>query len=234
MSFSSLFIGKDSSTSATRCADFCDVVLSVPSSSGRTLQLGEGVEVWEAEDLSVPSSSGRTLQRWPARHQSLESLHFQFPLHREGLFNLRRLLFAGGVNMTFSSLFIGKDSSTMKKRNPAGSRLVLSVPSSSGRTLQQFSQTSCLLLNRLFQFPLHREGLFNRQTIVRNSRGSSLSVPSSSGRTLQPESVARRGSPTFTFSSLFIGKDSSTGRARTLQRAARPFQFPLHREGLFN
>ena len=86
----------------------------------------------------------------------------------------------------FSSLFIGKDFSTgAAQPRPTAPRFP-------------------------FQFPLHREGLFNRSI-----------VPGSHDWTTS-------------FSSLFIGKDFSTRPERTLACRADHFQFPLHREGLFN
>jgi hypothetical protein len=61
--------------------------LSVPSSSGNTLQrLGKGYDPLRCL-LSVPSSSGNTLQRSALSTSSRSQTIFQSPLHRGTLFN---------------------------------------------------------------------------------------------------------------------------------------------------
>ena len=148
--------------------------LSVPSSSGKTLQrrdvtagerggisfsplfIGEDSSTWRlatmrghTSSLSVPSSSGKTLQLASA---------------------------CGSDAITFSPLFIGEDSSTDADglHEPTRDRHSLSVPSSSGKTLQlhlasdPFSplfigeDSSTIAITHTFQSPLHRGRLFNR------------------------------------------------------------------------
>ena len=108
-SFSPLFIGEVSSTPKPDRLGFGCSYLSVPSSSGRSLQhFDVPVEVITSHMLSVPSSSGRSLQRRKEEAPRSTSHTFQSPLHRGGLFNFKK----GGrmpqhLN-TFSPLFIGR------------------------------------------------------------------------------------------------------------------------------
>src|SRR5581483_7159875 len=87
--------------------------------------------------LSVPSSSGNTLQHRLLASQIAMSL-FQSPLHRGILCNGYS---AGGKALesaAFSPLFIGEYSATRADRWPTSSSCSsLSVPSSSGNTLQR-------------------------------------------------------------------------------------------------
>ncbi len=133
--FSSLFIGKDSST------------IAGPSWAGRTISFSS---------LFIGKDSSTVGVEWPRQENpSFSSLfigkdsstgspygflaldfHFQFPLHREGLFNFEPIVMVGVNSTAFSSLFIGKDSSTVGVPVIPRQVIHLSVPSSSGRTLQ--------------------------------------------------------------------------------------------------
>ncbi len=88
--------------------------------------------------------------------------------------------------------------------------LALSVPSSSGNTLQQCSGELVRSRNKNFQSPLHRGILCNARRARPREFCGFLSVPSSSGNTLQHlwhvEHVARQ----HPFSPLFIGEYSAT------------------------
>jgi hypothetical protein len=87
---------------------------------------------------------------------------FQSPLHRGILFN------AGGYYVEWKTA------------------TALSVPSSSGNTLQPAASISSSSFTSFFQSPLHRGILFNAARRSPLSRASHrLSVPSSSGNTLQ-------------------------------------------------
>ena len=175
--------------------------------------------------------------------------HFQFPLHREGLFNIDGIvalllaldpfssLFIGKDSSTrgsvmlparrlpFSSLFIGKDSSTGFSGLRTSPRFSLSVPSSSGRTLQQRNWTRAL---RIAGFSVPSSSGRTLQLIKDTTSGSrsTFSVPSSSGRTLQrgtgPDSLAHF----IVFSSLFIGKDSSTNTVGWMQSGNKFLSVP--------
>ena len=133
------------------------------------------------------------------------------------------------------------------------SRAGLSVPSSSGKTLQPQAPGSYWTRCMPFQSPLHRGRLFNRKqstalatdaflsvpsssgkTLQHQSESTVLSVPSSSGKTLQPIRAVTL-SRYYAFSPLFIGEDSSTHvGTSTNVREVELFQSPLHRGRLFN
>ena len=86
--FSPLFIGEDSSTA-----------IDSPSRA-------------DADPLSVPSSSGKTLQRLAFGGPIGALIGFQSPLHRGRLFNTIIGVVHTAKAKTFSPLFIGEDSST--------------------------------------------------------------------------------------------------------------------------
>ncbi len=111
---------------------------------------------------------------------------FQSPLHRGSLFNDNSTADNKRDFFTFSPLFIGEVSSTHTERIAAQPELVLSVPSSSGKSLQQEECIAAFTASEIFQSPLHRGSLFN-------------ALPSSQGRM-----------DSKTFSPLFIGEVSST------------------------
>ncbi len=157
-----------------------------------------------------PLFIGEVSSTAPAVGRSAVGRSFQSPLHRGGLFNSKGEV--AGLN--------------------AGA---ISVPSSSGRSLQRNKNSrynraaayfSPLFIGEVsstravarsssrvdsFQSPLHRGGLFNRGPRPRIRYSGHISVPSSSGRSLQPrlgmERQAWRG----------ISVPSSSGRS--LQRA---------------
>ena len=116
----------------------CIIILSVPFSSGFTLQPKMFREQYPAiQPLSVPFSSGFTLQLdW--RLYALMGLPsiFQFPFHRDSLCNGLRKCSLRTLRSTFSSLFIGIHSATNKYPLGTLSPMALSVPFSSGFTLQ--------------------------------------------------------------------------------------------------
>ena len=135
----------------------------------------------------------------------------------------------------------------------------LSVPSSSGKTLQRKLRTVTHGSLFTFQSPLHRGRLFNARGRRRKSGVCPLSVPSSSGKTLQLHVHASNGTTYVYFQSplhrgrLFNGIWTSAIRStsllsvpsssgKTLQREddnsgmwlMDRFQSPLHRGRLFN
>ena len=133
--------------------------------------------------LSVPSSSGKTLQPAPTTHRQNRHV-FQSPLHRGRLFNIPPLSSDTARCFPFSPLFIGEDSSTITRNWARSGRNSLSVPSSSGKTLQRRNEHDAK--GQLdFQSPLHRGRLFNQSSQSAARADIELSVPSSSGKTLQ-------------------------------------------------
>jgi hypothetical protein len=86
--------------------------------------------------LSVPSSSGNTLQPGKALSAGTGLSAFQSPLHRGILFNEPFKIEETVSSTTFSPLFIGEYSSTSGSGARNFARYFLSVPSSSGNTLQ--------------------------------------------------------------------------------------------------
>ncbi len=160
--------------------------ISVPSSSGKSLQLPFRFAPWqEPLPISVPSSSGKSLQR------QLSARAFY-------------------VWANFSPLFIGEITSTpnwlvalllielISVPSSSGKSLQLqnavafmdfftiSVPSSSGKSLQRLNALSGKISNLAFQSPLHRGNHFNAGEVA---------------------SFAGRG---IYFSPLFIGEITST------------------------
>src|SRR6266704_297542 len=135
---------------------------------------------------------------------------FQSPLHRGSLWN-------------------------KEVRDVMVSEGTLSVPSSSGKSLERKRSPRSRCKRKSFQSPLHRGSLWNRQDRRPRRRGEDLSVPSSSGKSLEPntsmpccpivlafQSPLHRGSlwnrafvgcnpsALFSFSPLFIGEVSGT------------------------
>src|SRR5579884_4199646 len=97
-----------------RAGELIQLQISVPSSSGKSLQLCIVDQASMRLTISVPSSSGKSLQ------------HYDKP-------------FAVVANGNFSPLFIGEITSTrlVARAHP---KPVISVPSSSGKSLQRASQ----------------------------------------------------------------------------------------------
>ncbi len=112
-------------------------------------------------------------------------MNFQSPLHRGILCNKDQGLLAGLGIQAFSPLFIGEYSATLRLPPHLKSQFSLSVPSSSGNTLQ----LRVLLFRQREQLPF--SPLFIGEYSATNSsqqyksRLKALSVPSSSGNTLQ-------------------------------------------------
>src|SRR5581483_11243226 len=86
---------------------------------------------------------------------------FQSPLHRGRYFNRECAALSSAWCASFSPLFIGEGTSTAQRLQPCVLRVELSVPSSSGKVLQQLTS-----------------GQFDPARVI-------LSVPSSSGKVLQ-------------------------------------------------
>src|SRR5579875_2625154 len=219
--FSPLFIGEITSTIAWRERRRREEVISVPSSSGKSLQPVERSTLDSSCDsISVPSSSGKSLQ--PATWYKIGtwSSEFQSPLHRGNHFN-----------------------HTDPARRPAPP--LISVPSSSGKSLQPYLEFDNWAPVSGFQSPLHRGNHFNRRmrvvmdaisqhfsplfigeiTSTRSLRpprssASEISVPSSSGTSLQPQygSLCRHTRHR-DFSPLFIGEITSTPRVSHMGRS---------------
>src|SRR5581483_11659288 len=134
--------------------------LSVPSSSGNTLQLSHpfrpAAPHWPFSPLFIGEYSATALRENVSRcteafqsplhrgilcnDESASELNnvptFQSPLHRGILCNFLRLQLAGSAGEPFSPLFIGEYSATLRLPPHLKSQFSLSVPSSSGNTLQ--------------------------------------------------------------------------------------------------
>src|SRR5581483_9119114 len=188
-------------------------LLSVPSSSGNTLQLcpcltilnhpppfsplfiGEysATSRWERTTpdarsiLSVPSSSGNTLQPAGASTSATELVPFGPLFIGEYSATLNEADRVADRERPFSPLFIGEYSATMN------GHLLVAV-------------------NRItFQSPLHRGILCNDERPPSGGRQQDyLSVPSSSGNTLQQRCHSAERKFSSTFSPLFIGEYSAT------------------------
>ncbi len=231
--------------------------ISVPSSSGRSLQLlGQTPSEVHFNYFSPLFIGEVSSTQVPFRGNQFGPV-FQSPLHRGGLFN-------------------GRAHPGAERGEP------ISVPSSSGRSLQRLRLTHDCIQHLRFQSPLHRGGLFNIRAAPNSApaqhfsplfigevsstdrmwpryhrsgqfqsplhRGGlfnhggiilalgkrDISVPSSSGRSLQLGWHGRYHHGNYHFSPLFIGEVSSTWIVGSGICASSPFQSPLHRGGLFN
>ncbi len=135
---------------------------------------------------------------------------FQSPLHRGTLFNCCARIARNPSNLYFSPLFIGELSSTNMMISRGSMPGKISVPSSSGNSLQLLRKDSKEPIQLIFQSPLHRGTLFNQK------------------RSSPWKGCVRHFSP------LFIGELSSTQSEKFLAGEERTFQSPLHRGTLFN
>ncbi len=114
------------------------MALSVPSSSGKGLQLHELLGLGYAHrNFQSPLHRGRVFNGGKDAMPGNYVYFFQSPLHRGRVFNVVPVLQIPCAVRSFSPLFIGEGSSTCA---PAGSETMyeqeLSVPSSSGKGLQ--------------------------------------------------------------------------------------------------
>src|SRR5579885_3437851 len=142
-----------------RAGELIQLQISVPSSSGKSLQLCIVDQASMRLTISVPSSSGKSLQR----RRSIGSSHvsgISVPSSSGKSLQRPRILHAGKENINFSPLFIGEITSTP---------LLQEFPVAIGE----------------FQSPLHRGNHFNRSCSGREGPRKSISVPSSSGKSLQ-------------------------------------------------
>ncbi len=211
--FSPLFIGEGSSTLAAAWS------ARTASRTFSPLFIGEG-----------SSTLAPWLRYW------LQAGIFQSPLHRGRVFNCLEDFKAISIIQSFSPLFIGEGSSTRGLQPRGTARAFLSVPSSSGKGLQQRGHGISPRRQLYFQSPLHRGRVFNGCQSARRSTSpapfsplfigegsstnelvrllagnTSLSVPSSSGKGLQLERMEmHQRPPRPSFSPLFIGEGSST------------------------
>src|SRR5579883_2880521 len=158
--------------------------ISVPSSSGKSLQPHDCDSYFVLYSISVPSSSGKSLQ------------HYDKP-------------FAVVANENFSPLFIGEITSTSSQHR-FQSRLRHFSPLFIGEITSTAAHPTRGKGKYKFQSPLHRGNHFNA-TAPGISRGHwRISVPSSSGKSLQPVLLWERRAKEIDFSPLFIGEITST------------------------
>jgi len=158
LSFSSLYIGILAATGVGYKAAFCKHV-SVPFTSGSSLQHAAEQTYLIIDTVSVPFTSGSSLQQ-NASGSVVTMLAFQFPLHRDPRCNI------------FPSLRI-------EPRR-------VSVPFTSGSSLQPGAE-SVGRWQIMFQFPLHRDPRCNRSDQLPAWGDIQVSVPFTSGSSLQLE-----------------------------------------------
>ncbi len=200
------------------------------------------------EDSSIPDNV----------RDSQPVIVFQSPLHRGRLFNRSATSIRPSSPISFSPLFIGEDSSMVTAVGAGLSTVVafsplfigedssmthegktfrlifdLSVPSSSGKTLQSLrairaqrvgaafsplfigedSSIACArvlgFLGLLFQSPLHRGRLFNSCTVTAAPSGAAFQSPLHRGRLFNMGIATLTEGENAPFSPLFIGEDSS-------------------------
>src|SRR5579885_3581413 len=215
-----------------RAGELIQLQISVPSSSGKSLQLCIVDQASMRLTISVPSSSGKSLQRRSRPAASTPATVFQSPLHRGNHFNIGY-------------------------RSPHSFACHISVPSSSGKSLQHYDKPFAVVANGNFS-PLFIGEITSTRLVARAHPKPVISVPSSSGKSLQRASQMTGGVQTYNFSPLFIGEITSTSSQHRFQSrlrhfsplfigeitstAAHPtrgkgkykFQSPLHRGNHFN
>ena len=120
--------------------------LSVPSSSGNTLQQHQFARALRGAGLSVPSSSGNTLQRQDWALLPPDPI-LSVPSSSGNTLQLAGRATPGLRPAPFSPLFIGEYSATINGPVRALDQIRLSVPSSSGNTLQPL--VICCIINKL-------------------------------------------------------------------------------------
>ena len=157
--------------------------------------------------ISVPSSSGRSLQLTQAKQYRLTRNNFS-PLFIGEVPSTRPRVGVDGPDRHFSPLFIGEVPST-HKHDASMAAFDISVPSSSGRSLQLDSAPEAQQFLDHFS-PLFIGEVPSTDSWEMQVRGFDISVPSSSGRSLQPCSHLRGRRHTRNFSPLFIGEVPST------------------------
>ncbi len=201
--------------------------LSVPSSSGSSLAVATvpatGITVLS---LSVPSSSGSSLAVYRDDSASLPSLIiFQFPPHREVLWQADGLPVPVQLRLSFSSLLIGKFSGSWISSIIADERSVLSVPSSSGSSLA--ASMPIRLSRSLLSVPSSSGSSLAAASASSCIGICQLSVPSSSGSSLAGRGLhACRTAVLSAFSSLLIGKFSGRSTAAFDRRVVTALSVP--------
>src|SRR5581483_4796802 len=185
--------------------------------------------------LSVPSSSGNTLQRKMRALPTSSVTAFQSPLHRGILCNNPATLTAQERLVSFSPLFIGEYSATRIHRARRRRDSRLSVPSSSGNTLQRGGARHRQARHAPFS-PLFI-GEYSATAAARTGvrRGmetfSPLFIGEYSATIIERPRCASSTAP---FSPLFIGEYSATRGAAGVPATNPHFQSPLHRGILCN
>src|SRR5579885_2635281 len=135
--FSPLFIGEITSTSMSLKDGKRLDAISVPSSSGKSLQPHDCDSYFVLYSISVPSSSGKSLQQWASSRRINTITNFS-PLF---IGEITSTLYRGsGINAAnhFSPLFIGEITSTTEPTGGINTSNGISVPSSSGKSLQHW------------------------------------------------------------------------------------------------
>src|SRR5579875_3476385 len=115
-----------------------------------------------------------------------------------------------------------------------GPEYFISVPSSSGKSLQLHTSFGLWRGCIEFQSPLHRGNHFNGPSTSPSPMTPLISVPSSSGKSLQRATGRHWPQALPNFSPLFIGEITSTRQLDAMLRFQPRFQSPLHRGNHFN
>ncbi len=159
---------------------------------------------------------------------------FQFPPHREVLWQKTELVSTNDVPNAFSSLLIGKFSgSRIGAERLPGVGLLLSVPSSSGSSLAGMMPDAGTITGSTFQFPPHREVLWQATARATAREAAAFQFPPHREVLWQPLFSSYSRVSFLPFSSLLIGKFSGSARHGTTSNVTVSFQFPPHREVLW-
>src|SRR5579885_3087833 len=191
-----------------RAGELIQLQISVPSSSGKSLQLCIVDQASMRLTISVPSSSGKSLQRRSRPAASTPATVFQSPLHRGNHFNIGY-------------------------RSPHSFACHISVPSSSGKSLQHYDKPFAVVANGNFS-PLFIGEITSTRLVARAHPKPVISISSSSGKSLQRPRILHAGKENINFSPLFIGEITSTPLLQEFPVAIGEFQSPLHRGNHFN
>src|SRR5579875_2561700 len=210
--FSPLFIGEITSTPRMRSDPGGKRSISVPSSSGKSLQRNRrrAGTVWKR--YFSPLFIGEITSTLPSKE-----VHKRHCVHFSPLFIGEITSTNSGGGAVLGSVRISVPSSSGKSLQPADVNalacpLIISVPSSSGKSLQRCVQPSDPLGVRSFQSPLHRGNHFNDSRTEDELCAMVISVPSSSGKSLQLSRKSKLSDKVVHFSPLFIGEITSTWR----------------------
>ena len=184
-----------------------------PLHRGRLFNAGESNQAAGQIALSVPSSSGKTLQRKYGFGGILKLNVFQSPLHRGRLFNKYHIAAHLAEVTPFSPLFIGEDSSTATICPYAVITCNFQSPLHRGRLFNDWESDHGPIVFHIFQSPLHRGRLFNLLAVRVAPRVIQTFSPLFIGEDSSTLADAETRCRAVPFSPLFIGEVSSTAQS---------------------